>query len=45
LINKGKVAIFVDNILVETEINKEHNEIINKVLRRIKENDLYIVKN
>jgi len=45
LINKGKVAIFVDNILVETEINKEHNEIIDKVLRRIEENDLYIVKN
>jgi len=34
LINEGKVAIFVDNVLVGTKTEKEHNE--------IKENDLYI---
>jgi len=42
LINKGKVATFVDNVLVGTETNKEPNEIIDKVLRRIEENDLYV---
>jgi len=28
LINKGKVAAFVDDILVGTEIEKEHDEIM-----------------
>jgi len=39
MINEGKVALFVDNVLVETEI-EEHNEIIEEVLRRLEENDL-----
>ena len=42
LVNKGKVAAFVDDILVETKIEKGHDEIIEKVLRRLKKNDLYI---
>jgi len=42
LINKGKVTAFVDNILVETETEKGHNEIVKEILRRLKENDLYI---
>jgi len=42
LIKKGKVAAFVDNILVETETEKEHDEIVEKILRRLEKNDLYI---
>jgi len=42
LINKGKVAAFVNNVLVETQIEKEHDEIIEEILRRLEENDLYI---
>ena len=42
LVNKGKVAVFVDNVLVGTETKKAHNEIVEKVLRRLKENDLYV---
>jgi len=42
LINEGKVTVFVDNILVETEIEKGHNEIVKEILRRLEENDLYI---
>jgi len=41
LINKGKVAAFVDNVLVETETEEGHNEIVEEILR-LKENDLYI---
>ena len=41
LVNKGKIAIFVDEILVETKTKKGHNE-IEEVLRRLKENDLYM---
>jgi len=42
LINKGKVAVFVDDVLVGTEIEKRHNEIMEEVLRRLEENDLYV---
>jgi len=42
LINKGKVAAFVDDVLVGTETEEGHNEIIEEILRRLEENDLYI---
>jgi len=42
LVNKSKIAAFIDNILVETEIEKGHDEIIEEVLRRLEENDLYM---
>jgi len=41
LINKGNVVIFIDNVLVGTEIEKEYDEII-KILKRLKENNLYV---
>jgi len=42
LINEGKVAAFVDDVLVGTETVEGHNEIVKEILRRLKENDLYI---
>jgi len=42
MINKGKVAAFVDNVLVGTETEEGHNEIVEEVLRRLEENDLYV---
>jgi len=42
LINKGKVVVFIDNVLVRMETEEEHNEIVEEILRRLKENDLYI---
>jgi len=36
LINKGKVAAFVDNMLVETEIEEEHNKIMEEILKKFK---------
>jgi len=42
LINKGKVAVFVDNVLVGTETEEGHNEIVEEILRRLEENNLYI---
>ena len=41
LINKGKVVAFVDNILVETETEEKHDEIVEEVLKRLKENNIY----
>ena len=42
LVNKGKVTAFIDDMLVRTEIEKGYNEIVEEVLRRLEENDLYI---
>jgi len=42
LINKEKVAAFVDDVLVGTETEEEHDEIVEEILRRLEENDLYI---
>ena len=42
MINEGKVAAFVNNVLVETETEEGHDEIIEEVLKRLEENDLYI---
>jgi len=42
LINEGKVTAFVDDMLVRTEMEKEHDEIVEEVLKRLEENDLYI---
>jgi len=42
LINEGKVIVFVDDVLVGTETEKGHDEIMEKILRRLEENDLYV---
>jgi len=42
LINKGKVAAFVDDILVGTETEEGHNEIVEEILKRLEKNDLYV---
>ena len=42
LINKGKVMAFVDNMLVGIETEEEHNKIVEEILRRLEENDLYV---
>ena len=42
LVNKDKVAIFINDILVRTETEKRHNEIVEEVLRRLEENNLYM---
>jgi len=42
LINEGKVAMFVDDVLVRTETEKGHDEIVEEILRRLEENDLYV---
>jgi len=42
LVNESKVAVFVDDILVGTKTEKEHDEIIEEILRRLEENNLYV---
>ena len=42
MINEGKVAAFVDDILVGTETEEGHNEIVEEILKRLEKNDLYV---
>jgi len=42
LINTGKVAAFIDNIIIGTEIEEGHDEIVAEVIKRLEENDLYV---
>ena len=42
LINKRKVAAFIDDVLVGTEMEEKHNEIVKEILKRLEENNLYI---
>ena len=42
LINKEKVAAFINDVLVGTETEEEHDKIVEEILRRLEENDLYV---
>jgi len=42
LINTGKVAAFIDDVIVGMETEKEHNELVVEIIRRLEENDLYV---
>jgi len=41
-INTGKVASFIDNVIVGTEEEAGHDEIVEEVVKRLVENDLYV---
>ena len=42
LINIREVASFINNIIVDTEKEKEHNRIVEEVMKRLVGNNLYI---
>ena len=42
LINIRKVVSFIDDMIIEIETEEEHDEIVEEVVRRLVENDLYI---
>ena len=42
LINTGKVAVFIDDVIVGMETEDGHDEIVAEVIRRLEENDLYM---
>ena len=42
LINTGRVAAFIDNVIVGMETEEGHNKIVAEVIRRLEENDLYV---
>jgi len=42
LINTGKVGSFIDDVMVETESKEKHDKLVEEILRRLEENDLYV---
>jgi len=42
LINTGKVASFIDNIIVGTEKEEGYDEVVEEVVKLLAENDLYV---
>jgi len=42
LINTGKVAVFIDDVIVGTEMEEGHDELVAEVVKRLEENDLYM---
>jgi len=39
IIEAGDITAFIDNVMIEIEIEKGYNNIVKEVLRRITEND------
>jgi len=37
-----KVTVFIDDMMIVTETEEEHDEIVEEVLRRLEENDLFV---
>ena len=41
-INIGKVASFIDDIIIGTEREEEYNKIVKEIVKRLIENNIYI---
>jgi len=42
LINMGKVVVFIDDVIVGTEIEEGHDELVTEVVKRLEKNNLYV---
>ena len=42
LINTGKVAAFIDNMIVRMGDKERHDKLVAEVIKRLEENDLYV---
>jgi len=42
LINTGKVVAFIDCVIIGTETEEEHEELVAEVIKMLEENDLYV---
>ena len=42
LINTGKVATFIDDVIVGTKTEEGHDEIVAEIIKRLEENNLYV---
>jgi len=42
MINQGNTIIFIDNIIVATDTEEEHNKLVKEVLKRLEKNNLFV---
>ena len=42
LIKTGKIVAFIDNMMIATGTEEEHDKIVEEVLRKMEENDLFV---
>ena len=42
LINIEKIAVFIDDVMIGMESKEEHDELVEKILKRMKKNNLYV---
>jgi len=42
LVVKEKVAVFIDDVMIAVWMEEKHDEIVEEVLRRLKENNLFV---
>ena len=42
LINMGKVAAFIDDMIVGTEEEEGYNELVAEIIKRLEKNSLYV---
>jgi len=42
MIEAGNIAVFINNVMVRIETEEGHDDIVEKVLRKIAENDLFV---
>ena len=42
LVVEEKVAVFINDVIIAIETEEGHNEIVEEVLRRLEENDLFV---
>jgi len=42
MINQGNTAIFIDDIIVAMDTKEGHDKLVEKVLKRLEENNLFV---
>ena len=42
LVVEEKMAVFIDDMMMATKIEEGHDEIVEEVLKRLEENDLFV---
>ena len=42
LINTGKVVVFINNVIIGTEGEDGHDELVVEIIKRLEENNLYV---
>ena len=42
LVVEEKIVVFIDDVMIATETEEGHDEIVEEVLRRLEENDLFV---